>query len=203
MAKTLKVGRHFLLGQGVLMLCLGMALSALGSVMANPTLEGPGYAIAIVLTSLFLVIPGAYLVLLANRGRFHRPITTYLLAAAFSFVCWLSFWLIQSAPFDPPLLLVMLAGLHGLVWGLWYLRLAFHFKVYKRKAALLCVLGATTSFLGIVFATQPQLSRLGAVTAFACYAMFIGVQVLLTTGYLYRECAAEEQLQPAVSFEKN
>lgn len=203
MVKTLTVGRHFLLAQGALMLCLGMALSALGSVMANPTFDELGYAIAVVLTSLSLLITSAYLVLLASRSRLHRPIAIYLLAGALCIVCWLSFWLIQSVPFDPPLLLALLAGLHGLILGLWYLRLAFHFQVYPRKAASLCVLAATTSFLGIVLATQPQLSKLGAVTAFACYAMFIGAQILLTTGYLYRECATEDELQPAVSPTKN
>jgi hypothetical protein len=201
MVKTGKVGRNLLMGHGVLMLCLGMALFSLGSLMTNPMLDELGYTITVVLTALCLLITGVYLGVLANRARHRRPVAIYLLIGALSTACWLIFWLIQSAPLDIRLL-VLLAGLHGLFWGLWYMRLAFHFQAYPRKAVVLCVLAGTTASLGIILATQSQLSKLSAVTAVACYAMFIGVQILLTTAYLYRECETEGELLPGSSPQK-
>ena len=193
MVKTWNVGRHFLMGHGVLMLCLGIALCFLGSLMADPSFDALGYTIAVVLTALCLLISGVYLGVLENRAGHRRPVGIYLLAGALSIACWLIFWLIQSVPTDLRLL-VLLAGLHGLFWGLWYVRLALHFQAYARKAVLLSVLAATTSSLGIILATQSQLSKLSAVTAVACYTMFIGIQILLTTMYLYRECGTEGEL---------
>jgi hypothetical protein len=195
MVKTGKVGRNLLMGHGVLMLCLGVALSSLGSLMTNPMVDELGYTVAAVLTALCLLIAGliVYLGVLANKASHRRPVAIYLLVGALSTACWLIFWLILSVPLDIRLL-VLLAGLHGLFWGLWYMRLAFHFQAYPRKAVVLCVLAGTTSSLGIILATQSQLSKLSAVTAVACYTMFIGVQILLTTAYLYRECETEGEL---------
>lgn len=193
MVKTWNVERHFLMGLGVLTLCLGIALSSLGSLMANPRLDELGYTTTVVLTALCLLITGVYAEMLANRTRHGRPVANYLLVGAFSIACWLIFWLIQSTSLDIRLL-VLLAGLHGLFWGLWYLRLSLHFQAYARKAVVLSVLAATTSSLGIILATQSQLSRLTAVTAVACYMTFIGIQLLFTTVYLYRECGAGGEL---------
>ena len=204
MVRTWKVGRHCLMGHGVLMLCLGIALCSLGSLMTNPMVDESGYTVAVVLTALCLLITGliAYLGALANRARHLRQVAIYLLVGAFSIACWLIFWLIQSAPVDIRLL-VLLAGLHGLFWGLWYVRLAFHFQAYPRKAAVLCVLAGTTSSLGIILATQSQLTEINAVTAVACYTMFIGVQILLTAAYLYRECETAGELLSGSSPKRN
>lgn len=183
------------------MLCLGIALSLLGSLMADPLHDALGYTMAVVLTALCLLMAGVYLGVLANRPHQCRPVAFYLLAGALSIACWLIFWLIQSAHLDIRLL-ILLAGLHGLFWGLWYVRLAFHFQAYARKAVVLSVLAATTSSIGIILATQSQLSKLSAVTAVACYMTFIGIQILLTTLYLYRECGIGEELLPESSPER-
>jgi hypothetical protein len=198
MVKTWNVGRHFLMGHGVLMLCLGIALSLIGSLMADPLFDALGYTMAVVLTALCLLISGGYLGVVENRAGQRRLADIYLLAGALSIYCWLIFWLIQSAPMDLRLL-VLLAGLHGLFWGLWYVRLALHFQAYARKAVVLSVLAATTSFIGIILATQSQLSKLSAVTVVACYMTFIGIQILLTTAYLYRECGTGGELLPESS----
>ena len=174
------------------MLCLGMTLSALGSVMANPLHTESGYALAAALTALCLLIAGVYLAVTETRARLRRSAAIYLLVGVPPIVCWMIFWLIQSASSDIRLL-VMVAGMHGLFWGLWYLRLAFRFQSHSVKAVLLCILGATTSCLGVVLATQSDLSKLGAVTAVACYVTFIGIQILLTAAFLYRECEAEKE----------
>src|ERR1019366_9025191 len=146
MANTWKVTSHALTWQGVLMLCLGMTLSALGSVMANPIHTESGYALAAALTALCLLIAGVYLAVTETRARLRRSAAIYLLVGVPPIVCWMIFWLIQSASSDIRLL-VMIAGMHGLFWGLWYLRLAFRFQSHSVKAVLLCILGATTSCL--------------------------------------------------------
>lgn len=201
MVKTWNVGRHFLMGHGVLMLCLGIALCLLGSLMADPSLDASGYTVAVALTALCLLLSGGYLGVVEYRAGQRRLANIYLLAGALSIACWLIFWLFQSAPTDLGLL-VLLAGLHGLFWGLWYVRLALHFQAYKRKALVLSVLAATTSSVGIILATHSQPSNLSAVTVVACYMTSIGIQILLTTAYLYRECGAGGELLPERSPER-
>ncbi len=185
MIRTWKVGRHSLLGHGELMLCLGVALFFLVGFMANSTHDEFGYTMAVVLAALCLLIAGVCYVVQERRERHRPPIAMYLLVGSGSIACWSIFWMIHSAPLDIPIL-VLLAGLHGLFCGLWYLRLAFHFQAYPKKAVVLCVLAGATSSLGIILATQSQLSNLSAVTAVACYTMFIGVQILLTAPYLHQ-----------------
>jgi uncharacterized membrane protein HdeD (DUF308 family) len=184
MVKTWKVGRHLLLWHGGLMLCLGIALFCLVGFMANPIHDESGYTMAVVLAALCLLIACVCYVMQENRARRRAFIALYLLVGSVSIACWSIFWMVQSPPLDIPLL-VLLAGLHGLFWGLWYLRLAFHFRAYPKKAVVLCILAGTTSSLGIVLSTRSQPTNLSAVTAVACYTMFIGVQILLTAPYLY------------------
>ena len=191
MVNAWKVGSSSLAGHGVLMLCLGMALSTLGSVMANPTHADVAYALASVLTSLCLLIAIVYLGV-ETRARSRHSMAIYLLAAGTSIACWFSFWLIQSASAEIRLL-AMLAGLHGLFWGVWYVRLAFRFQSYTAKAVVLSALAATTSFMGIILSTWSELSRVSSVTAVACYVTFLGIQILLTAAFLHRECAAETE----------
>ena len=187
MAMKWDVGRHFLIGHGVFMVSLGIALNVFGFFMADPYLSALGYTMAVVLTVLGLLIPGVYLGVLENREGHRRPAKIYLLVGTFSIACWLIFWLIQSAPTDLRLL-ELLAGLHGLFWGLWYVRLALHFNTYARQAVVLSVLAAATSSIGLILATQSQMTQLGAVTAVACYMTFIGMQILFTAVYLHRKC---------------
>lgn len=191
MMQTAKVGRQYLLGQGLLMLCLGTALFVMGSIMANPTFEGSGYVIAVLLVASCLVLNGIYHGVLASRVRTRLPIRTYFVACALSISCWMIFWLIQSAPLDISLMAI-LAGAHGLFWSMWYMRLAFRFQANHKKAPLLSILAGTTMFLGIILATQSHLSKISSVTVMACYTALIGAQVLLTAVYLFRECGRDE-----------
>jgi uncharacterized membrane protein HdeD (DUF308 family) len=100
----------------------------------------------------------------------------------------LIFWLLQSASVDLRLLGI-LAGLHGLFWGTWYMRLAFQFQSNSIKQLTLAALGATTSSLGIILATRPGLSKLSSVTVVGCYMIILGLQLYLTSAFLYREFA--------------
>ena len=196
MSQTSKVGRQYLFGQGLLMLCLGTALFVISSIMANPAFEVSGYVIAVLLVASCLLLNGVYHGVLASRVRPRLPIRIYLIACALSIACWLTFWLIESAPMEISLLAI-LAGTQGLFWSMWYMRLAFRLQANFKKAVLLSILAASTSFLGIILATQSHLSKISSVTGVACYTAFIGAQVLLTSIYVFRECGADEAAQAA------
>lgn len=180
-----KVGTPLVMGRGFFMLCLGMALCCLGSFMTNPRVEALGYAVAVLLIALCLLgqVLVASIGVLTNGTWHRRKFYMYLWMVLFATACWLAFWLGRLAPLDT---LVLLAGIQGLFWSLWYLEIAFHLHGSPRKAGMLCVLAGTTSTIGIILSTQPRLSDIGAVTAVACYIIWIGIQTLLTVPYLFR-----------------
>ena len=194
MAEIGRVGRSSLMATGATMLFLGITHFVLGSLMANPAFENSCYAIAVLLTVFCLLINGVYYGIQVRRETHRSEFAAYSIASSLSVACWLIFWLIQSAPGEIRLL-DFLAGIQGLFWGLWYIRLAFRIQTSYTKAALLCTLAATTSFLGIILATQSHVSKLASVTEVACYTAFIGVQILFTAIYLFRECGASHELQ--------
>ena len=185
MVKGWKVGHRFLIGHGVFMLCVGMALCSLGSFMTNPRVEALGYIVAVFLTAMCLLGQAliVYNGLLADRACRRRELYIYFWVGIFSVVCWLGFWLYRLAPLD---VLVLLAGLYGLFWSLLYIGLTFHLHASHRKAGMLCVLAGITSVIGIILSTQSNLSDVSAVTAVACYLTWIGIQALLTAPYLFR-----------------
>jgi hypothetical protein len=188
MATMLKAMSLSLTRYGVLMMGLGTVICALGSLMAKPSNEQFGYVVAEVLTALCLVIVCVSAGLRENRTLSQRLMTVSLVAGGLSIVCCLIFWLIQSASVDLRLLGV-LAGLHGLFWGAWYMRLAFQFESNSIKQVTLVALAATTSSLGIILATRSGLSKLSSVTAVGCYMIALGLQLYLTSAFLYREYA--------------
>ncbi len=169
------------------MLCLGIALFLLGSLMTTPGFETPGYITAVFLMAACLLVPVmiAGVRILENAFWRNRRFFGYLLAGMLLMACWMVYWLRQPNPLDIDMVGI-LVGLHGIFWGAWYARLAFHLKANTRKAAMLCVLAGTTTAIGIVLAGRAQLTDTVAVTAAACYAMFLGVQILLTAPYLFR-----------------
>jgi uncharacterized membrane protein HdeD (DUF308 family) len=69
------------------------------------------------------------------------------------------------------------------------MRLAFQFQSNSIKQLTLAALGATTSSLGIILATRPGLSKLSSVTVVGCYMIILGLQLYLTSAFLYREFA--------------
>jgi hypothetical protein len=181
-----------MIGHGALMLFLGMAVCALASVIASLGSSSVAYTVAVVLSALGLIFTAVYFTAVAIRERSRSLLTLYLAVMLLSIVGWALFWLMRSAPVDLRLLR-LLAGAQGVVWSMWYVRLAFHLKAYPRKAAFLCILAATTSFLGTVLATQPQPSQLSAVATLSYYSMLIGMQILLTATYLHRELETTEE----------
>jgi hypothetical protein len=185
MARESRLGTSYVMGHGLFMLCLGMALCSLGSFMTNPRVEASGYTAAVVLTGasligmLLLVCRG----MIANGVSYRRGFGIYMWIGLFSIACWVVFWLNRLAPLD---MLILLAGLQGLFSSLWYVAVAFQLRAYPRQSSILCVLAGITSAIGIFLSTQPNLSDISAVTAVACYLTWIGIQTLLTAPYLFR-----------------
>jgi hypothetical protein len=169
-----------------------MSLFVLASVMANPALENICYAIAVILVASFLLMNAVFHGIQASREPGGSSAAVYFIAFASSVACWLTFWLIEQASMEIRLL-SLFAGMLGLFRSLWYIRLAFRVQASNRKAAMLCILAATTSYLGIVVATQSHVSAMASITEVACYIAFVGVQILLTAIYLFRECGAVEE----------
>jgi hypothetical protein len=193
MENILKSGSPSLAKHGVLMIGFGTGLCALGSLMAKPANEQLGYVLAAALTVLCLLI-SISLGLRGNETMPQRLTVAYLMAGASSIACCLILWLIQSAAVDLRILGI-LAGILGLLWGSWYLRLAFHFQSNSIKAFILCSLAATTSSFGIIIATRSGLSKLAIVTLVGCYMIVLGVQVYLTAAFLHLEYARARVLE--------
>jgi len=193
MLNTSKVGNPSLVTYGVLTICLGMALSASGTFMTNPMREELGYLLAEVFTGLCLVIASVFVGVLRARIHSTRNVAIYLLAWTFSVVCWFVCWILQSSTEDFSLLL-SLAGLHGLFWGLWCVGLAMDFRSLRSRAAILCLFGGTTCSIGIILATRSGVGKLSAVTAASCYMLFLGIQTLITAGLLHRQFEKKGEL---------
>src|SRR6266567_4248735 len=186
MTSTWKVGSPSLIAYGVLTICIGMALSAAGTFMTNPMREELGYLLAEVFTGFCLVIASVFLGVMRARTESNRNVAIYLFAWTASIACWFVCWLLQPSTENFPLLL-SLAGLHGLFWALWCVGLALEFRSLKARVAILCFFGGTTCSLGIILATRSGVGMLSAVTAAACFMLFLGTQTLFTAALLHRQ----------------
>ena len=183
-------GRDYSAAFGGLMIGLGMALAVLGSMMSNPIREQVAYASASILTALCLVIAVFLLGIPETRNLPRDVVTVCLLVGALSIAFCLIYWLLQSTAMDIHLL-GMLAASHGLFWGAWYMRLAFHFRSSPIKALVLCALAATTASFGIVVGTRFEPTKFGCVTTVGCYMIGLGIQIFITAAFLRREYARE------------
>ena len=202
MKVTQAVDWRYLMSHGALMLCFGLAACTLASFMATPAVAQIGYAIAVLLLAICLLISGIYFGVAVYRERHHLDIFNYFTAGLLSIGAWSVMWLIRSAPIDLRLL-SLLAGMQGAVLSLWYLRLALHLKAFPVKATLLSIVAATTSFLAMVLSTQFQPSLLSAVAVTAYFSMFIGIQILLTGMYLYRDLEMEVETLSYTQFRRS
>lgn len=186
MTNSQTVGSPSLVAYGVLTICLGMALSASGTFMTDPIREELGYLLAEVFTAMCLLIASVFVGFMRSRLRSNRNVAIYLLAWISSIACWFVCWLLQPTTEDFSLLL-SLTGLHGLFWGLWCVGMALDFRNLRARAAILCFFGGTTCSAGIMLATRTGIGRLSAVTASACFMLFLGIQTLVTAALLHRQ----------------
>lgn len=195
MPKTWTIGHRSLAGHGFLMLGAGIGVCSLASLMASSDTEQLSYTLSIALVSLSLLPPAVYLGMNAFKQHSNRVLLSYVVAAYSSLAAWFTLWLIMSSPTDVRLL-NLLAGLHGIIWALWYLRLAHYLHEYPAKSSLMCILAATTALLGVVIATQSRTSAIGSASAVSCYMMIVGTEILMTTIYIYPQCGVTRDLPP-------
>jgi len=193
MLNSAKVGSPSLIAYGVLTICLAMVLSASGTFMTDPIREELGYLLAEVFTGICLVVASVFVGVMRARFQSTRDVAIYLSAWTLSVVAWFVCWQLAPATDDFPLLL-SLVGLHGLFWGLWCVGLALDIRTLRARAAILCTLGGITCSVGIILATRSGMGRLGAVTAAACYLLFLGTQTLLTAALLHRQFVSKKVL---------
>lgn len=176
------------------MIVMGTTVCAIGSLMAKPTREELGYVLAAALIAMCLLIT---LLSLGSRTQWvpqRRLLPTYLVGGASLIVCCIISWLIQPGLLDIRVIGI-LAGLLGLAWGSWHMKLAFHFQSNSFQACTISVLAAATSSFGILLATRAGSSKLTAVISVGCYMIVLGVQVYLTAAFLHREVARERALE--------
>lgn len=193
MSNVWKAGSPSLVAYGILTVFLGMILSVCGTFMTKPMGEELGYLLAEVFTGFCLLVASVFLGVMRARTESTRNFAVYLLAWTASIVLWFVCWLFQPSTEDFPLLL-SLVGLHGLFWGLWCVGLALDFRMLRARSLILCLLGGATCSLGIILATRSGIGRLSAVTAAACYMLFLGTQTLFTAVLLHREFAKKKVL---------
>jgi uncharacterized membrane protein YiaA len=187
MLRAWQVASPWLMGQGILMLCLGTVLSLIGCLMAVPEVDTLGYILAVVSTAgcLLVVCLIDWMGGLADRGGARHQGKIYLWVAALATACGVIVWLNESVPKHMHLL-VVLAGFHGLFWGMWNLELALHLQDYPRTAVGLSVFGALTAAVGITIVSQFKLTHLEAGTALSCYTTLIGCEIVLIVFCLHR-----------------
>ena len=194
MTQLITADSNSLSKHGAGMIILGTTVCALGSLMSKPTHEALGYVLAAALTALCLLIT---LLSLGPRKQWvpqRRLLPVYLVGGASLIACCMISWLIQPGIIDIRMVGV-LAGLLGLVWGYWYMKLAFRLQSNSLQARTMSVLAAAISSLGIMLATRTDLSKLTAVTSVGGYIILLGVQVYLTAAFLHRELLRERALQ--------
>ena len=184
MASSWILKRDDVTTDGLLTLALGTALFTTEPLLTNPRFQEFGYILDVVLTGLCLLVASIHLGVLA-RSSSRRQLGVYLLLTEFLMACWLLLWIARSMPIDLRLLLV-LAGWHGVFWGLWLIKLAHQLRLYPVRAALVSIFAATTSAMGMILSIQPSLTRPTAVTLISCYTMYIGVSILTLNLLFYR-----------------
>jgi hypothetical protein len=185
---------------GVGMLGLGTVLLALGAIQSAHGANAWMMATASVLVSVGMLLPLGWMGVTSRMPATRMSLAGILLAAGVFFLAYRSFpatvWIMLPSGglgvSNPGTVWITLpaAGM-GILWSLWLLRLALSVQHEKGKARLLVLASGWTATLGILLAVQSDLSRFTAITAAACFALWIGVQILMSIPLLYREmCAA-------------
>ena len=184
---------------GLLLLLLGFVLFCLGANMSAHGTNAWGMAVASVLLCAGMVWP------LVQMGLGKMPMARLgavgaLLAAGVFFLAYktapVTTWITLPSGglgvANPGAMwITMPAAGMGILWSLWLLRLAMPAQRQNGKARLLAIAAGWTATLGVALALQTDLSRITALTAAACTALWIGAQVLMSIPLLYRELCTE------------
>lgn len=166
-----------------IMLLLGTILFLFEPGMTNPTMEKDSYRVGIALTALCLVLAGTRLNrLISGASKKSRLLQLLLMESLIA--CWVALWIMRGAPLDLRIIL-LLAGLHGILWGVWLLNLALQLRKLAIKAAMISILAATTSAAGLIIAAQSSLTTTTAFTVMACYTTYVGLELISLEWCLY------------------
>ena len=184
MVREAKVHTTVLIVQGVLMIGLGLALFWVSSTMTNILFEAAGCIVAVLLTAACLLLVGVVdcIAGLTIRKGHRRELHFYLFFGATSMIAGLFFWF---SPWGSVQILAVLAGLQGLFWGVWDLRLASHLQDHHRERRALRIMGGITLALGLLLVAAMELSSRGALLLLATYFTYIGIHILMIGLYIY------------------
>lgn len=185
MVREAKIHTTILVAQGILMIALGLALFWVRSTMTDILSEATGCVVAVLLTAAGLLLIGVIDGIggLALHKGHRRELHFYLLFAAISMAAGLFFWM---SPWSSVQLLVLLAGLQGLFWGVWDLRFASHLRDHPRERKALRLMGVITLVLGVLLIFGMEFTRRGALLLLATYLTYIGVHILMLGLYICR-----------------
>jgi len=152
--------------------------------MTNIVFEATGCVVAVLLTAAGLLLIGVIDCIggLALHHGHRRELHFYLFFAALAMGAGLFFWM---SPWGSVQLLAVLAGLQGLIWGGWDLRLASHLRDHPRERKALRLLGALTLALGVLLVIGMEFTSRGALFLLATYVTYIGIHILLIGVYIY------------------
>ena len=184
MDREVKIHTTVLILQGLLMIGLGLALFWVGSTMTNILFEATGVVVAVLLTAACLLLIGvldAIAGFTIHKGH-RRELRCYIFVAAIAMIAGLFFWF---SPWGSVQILAALAGLQGLLWGGWDLRLASHLKDHPRERRALRIFGAITLALGILLIVGIELTSRAALFLLAFYVTYIGLHIFMIGLYIY------------------
>ncbi|MES2222242.1 MAG: hypothetical protein V4587_14905 [Acidobacteriota bacterium] len=184
MVREAKIHTTVLVGQGILMIFLGLALFWVRSTMTNVLFEATGTVVAVLLTAAGLLLIGVIDAIggLALHHGHRRELHFYLFFAALAMIAGIFFWL---SPWGSVQLLAVLAGLQGLIWGAWDLRFASHLSDHPRERRALRFMGIITLSLGVLLVLAMALTSRGALFLLSTYVIYIGIHILLIGMYIY------------------
>ena len=192
MQRSTQPSSDCLLTHGGLMIALGTAVCATGSLMAMPIHAALGYLIAAALIGVCLVMSFLCFGARYKQAMPSRVIAAYITVGS-SMVCYTTFSIIYWGWLETPVV-GLFAGLLGLLWAGWFMSLAFTFPPASTQAIGLCALAAANSSFGFILASRTGFTRLTAVTAAGCYTILLGVEVYLTAVMLHRQVMRERAL---------
>jgi hypothetical protein len=183
MVRKLEAQTVVLIIQSLLITCLGLALLWIRSTMTNLLFEVAGCITAVLLTAAGLLLIGALDLVggLAIRKGHRRELHLYLFLGATSMIAGLVFWFSSWGSVQ---ILACLAGLQGLFWGVWDLRMASHLRDHPRERTALRILGFITLVLGCLLVVGMEQSSRTALVLLGLYSTYIGIHVFLIGVYV-------------------
>lgn len=176
---------RFVLFQGILMLCVGAALSLLAEGMCNESYQKISYGISV---GVMLTTLCGLLWMSVRSMWFKSNSKTVVRLIVFAGILMLVGIVALRARYslsDGYTAMSILTGTMGLFWGGWSLQLASKLSAYPKTSAMIVIFGAISSVSGVLLCSLVDISFVVAVTSAACYSTWIGVGVLSLAPVLF------------------